>query len=178
MKLTTSVKRALLGLACVAGLALLLTAAEEGTAQDWGGRKAKKGKKAKADVVEVDLSKLPPELARAVRRYVEDEGERGAAEEQGKKGFGKGWKGFEGKKGGKGFEGKWKGWDGFGKGKKGFGKGIEGKESFARVITVKPGERVIIEVAGDGVATERREWKGPPAGFGKKKGKRGGEEEE
>jgi hypothetical protein len=173
MKLTTHLKRVMVGAAFVAGLAFLLSLADPSAAQEGGGRKGKKGKKAKADVVEVDLNKLPPELAKAVRRHIAGgEDERGAEE-------GKGWKGW------KGFEGK--GWKGFGKGKKGFGKGFgkgffEGKKKGPRVITVQPGERIIIEVAGDGQVGERREGQGPPDWFGKKKGKgkkkKGGEDDE
>jgi hypothetical protein len=155
MKLTTHLKWVMLGAACVASLALL-TLADTSLAQFPGG---KKGKKAKAEVVEVDLSKLPPGLAKAVRRYVQGEDERGTGE-------GKGWKG---KKWGE--FGKWKkDFGGFGKGKKGFAKGFAGKKG-PRVITVQPGERVIIVGARDGEITDRREGKGPPDWFGKKKGK-------
>jgi hypothetical protein len=153
----------MLGAACVASLALL-TLADTSRAQFPGG---KKGKKAKAEIVEVDLSKLPPGLAMAVRRYVQGEDERGTGEGKGKGFAGKKWGGF----------GKWdQDFGGFGKGKKGFakgfGKGFAGKQKGPRVITVQPGERIIIEVAGDGQATERREWKGPPDWFGQKKGKK------
>jgi hypothetical protein len=107
------------------GVALALFAAAPGSADDKGKGKGKdKGKK--SNIVEVDLSQLPKELAKELKAYLKGGDKKDAKSMDDKKGKGKGDDKGKGEKG-KGEKGKGE----KGKGEKGKGEKVPATPSFS-----------------------------------------------